>query len=53
MEVLEEEELRVMKSQQQHFTELNKTELSDAQRMEQMEQRNVRLTGLNPAYKRK
>jgi radial spoke head protein 3 len=29
MEVLEEEELRVMQGQQQHFTELNKTELSD------------------------
>jgi radial spoke head protein 3 len=41
MEVLEEEELRVMKGQQQHFTELNKTEVSDAQRMEQMEQRKL------------
>jgi hypothetical protein len=30
MEVLEEEELRTMKGQQQHFTELNKTELTDA-----------------------
>jgi len=29
-EVLEEEELRVMGSQQAHFTELNKTEMSDA-----------------------
>jgi len=41
MEVLEEEELRTMKGQQQHFTELNKTELTDAQRMEQMEQRKL------------
>lgn len=41
MEVLEEEELRVMRNQQQHYTDLNKTELSDAQRMEQMEQRKL------------
>jgi hypothetical protein len=34
MEVLEEEELRVMTSQQHHFADLTKTELSDAQRME-------------------
>jgi hypothetical protein len=37
MEVLEEEELRVMQSQQHHLTDLNKTELTDAQRLEQME----------------
>lgn len=30
MEVLEEEELRVMQSQQHHFADLNKTEISDA-----------------------
>jgi hypothetical protein len=30
-----------MKGQQQHFTEVNKSELSDAQRMEQMETRKL------------
>lgn len=34
MEVLEEEELRVMRQQQTHYTDLNKTEGNDAQRME-------------------
>lgn len=34
MEVLEEEELRVMRSQQQHFADLTKTEHGDANRME-------------------
>lgn len=41
MEVLEEEELRVMKNQQQHFTDLNKTEAGDASRMEQLEARKL------------
>lgn len=41
MEVLEEEELRVMRQQQNHYSDLNKTEQSDAQRMEQMEQRKL------------
>ena len=41
MEVLEEEELRVMRSQQQHFNDLDKTEMSDSQRMELMEQRKL------------
>jgi hypothetical protein len=41
MEVLEEEELRVMRQQQAHFGELSKTEATDAQRMEQMEQRKL------------
>jgi hypothetical protein len=41
MEVLEEEELRVMRNQQQHFADLAKTEHGDANRMEQMEQRKL------------
>lgn len=41
MEVLEEEELRVMRQQQTHYADLNKTDSSDAQRMEQMEQRKL------------
>ena len=41
MEVLEEEELRVMRSQQQHYNDLHKTEMSDSQRMELMEQRKL------------
>ena len=41
MEVLEEEELRVMRAQQHHYADLNKTENSDAQRMEQMESRKL------------
>lgn len=34
MEVLEEEELRTMKEQQKHFSDLMKSELYEAQRME-------------------
>lgn len=34
MEVLEEEELRVMKEQQKHFEEVRNAELMEAQRLE-------------------
>jgi predicted phosphoribosyltransferase len=37
MEVLEEEELRTMKEQQKHYSDLMKSELYEAQRMEQAE----------------
>jgi hypothetical protein len=39
MEVLEEEELRVMREQQQHFEDVKTAELQEAQRMEQSETR--------------
>lgn len=39
MEVLEEEELRVMREQQKHFEDVKNAELLEQQRMEQAEQR--------------